>query len=91
MDEAEDVMRTVLRHWAEIEAPYAYARAAARRAICRVRTPTSRRREAELDRLLERATRSALAALSNRIDPAQRLLDLHAEEPPTDETGKAVP
>jgi RNA polymerase sigma factor (sigma-70 family) len=49
--EAEDVvqeaMRTVLCHWPEIEAPYAYARAAVRREITRTRTRAVRRREAE--------------------------------------------
>jgi RNA polymerase sigma factor (sigma-70 family) len=52
VDEAEDLaqeaMRTVLCHWTEIEAPFAYTRAAISRDICRVRTRAVRRRDAEV-------------------------------------------
>ncbi len=47
-DITQDVMGTVLRHWDEIEAPYAYARTAVRGQICRVKNRTARRREAEV-------------------------------------------
>ncbi|MEU8665071.1 RNA polymerase sigma factor [Actinoplanes philippinensis] len=46
-DLAQDAMRTILCHWPKIDAPYAYARAAVSRDICRVRTRAARRRAAE--------------------------------------------
>ncbi|MFC4068833.1 RNA polymerase sigma factor [Actinoplanes subglobosus] len=84
VDEAEDlvqdVMRTVLNQWAQIEAPHAYARAAVRREICRVRTRTTRRHDAEVraaaQTLQQRSpfdedTTTVLAMLRT-LPPAQR-------------------
>ncbi|MCY1144584.1 hypothetical protein OWR29_41855 [Actinoplanes sp. Pm04-4] len=47
-DVVQDAMRTALCHWTEIEAPYAYTRAAVRREIIRTKTRTARRRDAEV-------------------------------------------
>jgi hypothetical protein len=49
--------------------------------------------DAELDRLLQRATASALNTLNARNDVTQRLRELHTDPTPlsTDEPGEAVP
>src|SRR3982750_951936 len=46
-DIAQDVMRTVLCPWTEIDAPDAYARAAVRREVVRAKSRMNRRRDAE--------------------------------------------
>jgi RNA polymerase sigma factor (sigma-70 family) len=75
-DVAQDVMGTILRHWSDIEAPHAYARAVARREIGRVTARTVRRREAEA-----RAAREAGPAESFDED-ATTVLALLVSLPP---------
>jgi len=80
-DIVQDVMRTVLSNWAKIEAPHAYARAAVRGEICRVKTRTARRREAEV-RAAEQSRphqplpfdedTTTVIALLKALPPAQR-------------------
>jgi RNA polymerase sigma-70 factor (ECF subfamily) len=62
-DAAQDAMRTALRHWDEIEAPYAYTRAAVRREVHRANARSARRREAEA-----RAARQEVRSVADVFD-----------------------
>ncbi|MDR6318430.1 RNA polymerase sigma factor [Actinoplanes couchii] len=80
-DLAQDAMRTVLCHWTTIEAPYAYARAAVSRQICRVRSRQARQRDAEARASAQQIDRqrtpfdedaTTVLALLRELSPAQR-------------------